>query len=115
MNLVPLLIFGISIFVTQNYSSFSSPNNFKQNVNLNARVIYNSGISNLRIDNLSNQAIKINSCRIFIMKEPGVYRMNGDFLMVDVPINQVLSSKVGFLDFESEKLRPTTFSQVKCN
>jgi hypothetical protein len=115
MNLVPFIIFILSIFVTQNYSSFISPNNFKSNIYLNASVINNSEKSNLQIDNLSNQAIKINSCRIFIMKEPGVYRMNGDFSLLNVQINQVLSSKIGFTTFEAGKFKPTTFSQVKCN
>ena len=115
MNLVPFIIFILSIFVTQNYSSFISPNNFKSNIYLNASVINNSEKSNLQIDNLSNQAIKINSCRIFIMKEPGVYRMNGDFSLLNVQINQVLSSKIGFITFEAGKFKPTTFSQVKCN
>ena len=115
MNLVPLIIFSLSLVVTQNYSSFSSPNNFKSNVNLKASVFYDSESPNLRIENLSNKPTKINSCRIFIMKERDAYRMNGDFLMVDVPVNQVLSSKIGFLNFESEKLKPATLSQVKCN
>ena len=115
MNLAPIIIFGLSIFITQNFSSFTSPNNFKSNVYLNASVINNSGKYGLRIDNLSNKAIKISSCRIFIKKEPGVYRMNGDFLMLNVQINQVLSSKTASTNFESRKFRPTTFSQVKCD
>ena len=49
------------------------------------------------------------------MKEQDEYRMNGDFLLVDVPVNQVLSSNSGFMNFKSEKLKPTTLSQVKCN
>ena len=101
--------------MTQNYSSFSSPNNFKSNVNLKASVFYDSESHNLRIENLSNTPIKINECRIFIMKEQDEYRMNGDFLLVDVPVNQVLSSNSGFMNFKSEKLKPTTLSQVKCN
>ena len=96
------------------YPSYDSPNTFKSNVYLNASLKKDSGTPQILIENLSNLPIKINNCKIFIKKEIDTYRMNGDYFIVIVGVDKVLSGEIGFVNFKSPSLLPAN-SKVKCN